>query len=56
LTACALRVVAGMQAKWGAVRIARGATAAQFGHSHGRSHSAIGRISVKGPHASQRYS
>ncbi len=56
LTAWALRVSAGMQAKCGAVRITRGDEIAQLGQCCGRSHSAIGRMSVKGPQASQRYS
>ena len=56
LTAWALRVSAGMQAKCGAVRMTRGDDIVQLGQSCGRSHSAIGRMSVKGPQASQRYS
>jgi hypothetical protein len=56
LTACAFRISAGMQAKCGAVRMTRGDDTSQLGQFCGRSHSAIGRMSVKGPQASQRYS
>ena len=55
-TTWALRWSAGMQAKCGAVRMTRGDDVVQLGQSCGRSHSAIGRMSVKGPQASQRYS
>ena len=56
LVAIAFRLSAGMQKKFGAVRMTRGAEAAHRGQSCGSSHSAIGRVSVKGPHSSQRYS
>jgi hypothetical protein len=51
-----LRALAGMQAKFGAVRITRGDALAQSGQIWGSAHSDIGRMSVKGPHPSQRYS
>ena len=56
LTLWAFRLSAGMQAKCGAVRMTRGEDAVQPGQSCGKSHSAIGRMSVKGPQASHRYS
>lgn len=39
----------------GAFRIARGAAAPQIGHRDESLNSAIGRNTVNGPHASQRY-
>ena len=39
----------------GAFRIARGAAAPQIGHGDESLNSAIGRNTVNGPHASQRY-
>ena len=39
----------------GALRIARGAAALQLGHGEESLNSAIGRNTVNGPHASQRY-
>jgi len=45
-----------MQKKFGAVRMTRSDELSQFGQGCGSSHSAIGRMSVNGPHASQRYS
>jgi hypothetical protein len=39
----------------GAFRIARGAAALQIGHGDESLNSAIGRNTVNGPHASQRY-
>ena len=39
----------------GALRIARGAAALQLGHGEESLNSAIGRSTVNGPHASQRY-
>jgi hypothetical protein len=54
LAACAARVCAETVEQYGAVRKARGASAAQCGHSDGEADSAIGRISVNGPHRSQR--
>jgi hypothetical protein len=56
LVAWALRLSDGMQKKFGAVRITRGASAAHCGQSCGASHSAIGRMSVNGPQSLQRYS
>src|SRR5262249_59002337 len=56
LTAFALRVSDGMQKKFGAVRITRGARIAHCGQACGSSHSAIGRRSLNGPQSSQRYS
>src|SRR5213079_136588 len=56
LVACALRLSDGMQKKFGAVKITRGASASHCGQSCGASHSAIGRIWVNGPQSSQRYS
>jgi hypothetical protein len=56
LVAWALRVAAGMQEKFGAVKITRGDFFAHCGQSCGASHSAIGRMSVKGPQRLQRYS
>src|ERR1700730_6299539 len=56
LVAMAFRLSDGMQKKFGAVRITRGAETSHRGQSCGSSHSAIGRMSVKGPHSSQRYS
>ena len=49
LTACAVRDCADTVEQYGAVRMARGAAAAQRGHSDGSSYSAIGRIRVNGP-------
>jgi hypothetical protein len=43
---------AGIAAKYGAVRNARGASARQRGQAAARSHSAIGRMVVNGPHCS----
>jgi hypothetical protein len=40
----------------GAVSMTRGALALQEGQFAGMSHSAIGRMSVNGPHSPQRYS
>jgi hypothetical protein len=45
-----------MQKKFGAVRMTRGAALSHRGQSRGASHSAIGRMSVKGPQSLQRYS
>src|SRR3981189_280970 len=56
LVAWALRRSEGMQKKFGAVRITRGASIAHCGQSCGASHSAIGRMSVNGPQSLQRYS
>src|SRR5258707_3835033 len=56
LVACAFLLSEGMQKKFGAVRMTRGASLSHCGHSCGRSHSAIGRISVNGPQTLQRYS
>jgi hypothetical protein len=56
LVANAVRRSDGMQKKFGAVRITRGDSLSHRGQSCGASHSAIGRMSVNGPHASQRYS
>lgn len=56
LVACALRLSDGMQKNAGAVRMTRGARASHFGQSFPSSHSAIGRMSVKGPQSLQRYS
>ena len=39
---------------WGAVSMTRGALALQDGQFDGRSHSAMARMSVKGPHSPQR--
>jgi len=54
LVACALRLSAGMQKKFGALKMARGEEFAHFGQLCGASHSAIGRMSVKGPQSLQR--
>jgi hypothetical protein len=43
-----------MVEKFGAVKITRGALVLHAGQSEGRSHSAIGLMSVKGPHLLQR--
>jgi len=56
LVAWALRLSAGMQKKFGAVRITRGDSPSHRGQSCGASHSAIGRMSVNGPQSLQRYS
>jgi hypothetical protein len=56
LVAWASRVAAGIVEQWGAVRITRGALESHAGQSEGKSHSAIGRMAVKGPHSLQRYS
>ena len=56
LVAWAERCDAGMQEKFGAVRITRGDEVSQLGQSCGSSHSAIGRRSVNGPQASHMYS
>ena len=56
LVAWALRLSEGMQKNAGAVKITRGALSSQCGQSCGASHSAIGRMSVKGPQSLQRYS
>ncbi len=56
LVAWALRLSLGMQKKFGAVRITRGASPVHCGQSCGASHSAIGRMSVNGPQSLQRYS
>src|SRR5215213_5486735 len=56
LVAMALRLSEGMQKNAGAVRITRGDSDSHFGQSCGSSHSAIGRMSVKGPQSLQRYS
>lgn len=56
LVAYALRLSDGMQKNAGAVRITRGDVVSHCGQSCGRSHSAIGRISVNGPQSLQRYS
>jgi hypothetical protein len=56
LVAWALRLSDGMQKKFGAVRMTRGDSVSQRGQSCGASHSAIGRMSVKGPQSLQRYS
>src|ERR1700733_8868765 len=56
LVAWALRLSEDMQKKFGAVRITRGDSLSHRGQSCGASHSAIGRMSVNGPQASQRYS
>src|SRR5260370_34453173 len=56
LVAWALRRSDGMQKKFGAVRITRGASTSHRGQSCGASHSAIGRMSVNGPQSLQRYS
>jgi hypothetical protein len=53
LVACAFRRSAGMQKKFGALKIARGETLSHFGQSCGSSHSAIGRMSVNGPQSLQ---
>jgi len=42
-----------MQKKFGALRMARGDELAQFGQVCGKSHSAIGRMSVNGPQSLQ---
>ena len=49
LVAFAIRVEAGRQEKFGAVRITRGALSPQVSQGCGRSNSAMGRMSVKGP-------
>jgi hypothetical protein len=54
LVAWALRRSAGMQKKFGALKMARGEEVAHFGQSRGSSHSAIGRMSVNGPQSLQR--
>ena len=54
LVACALRLSAGMQKKFGALKIARGDEVVHFGQSPGSSHSDIGRMSVNGPQSLQR--
>jgi hypothetical protein len=56
LVECAMRVEAGRQEKFGAVRITRGELAPHISHGCGRSNSDIGRISVNGPQASHMYS
>src|SRR5207253_460836 len=56
LVASALRRSEGMQKKFGAVRITRGEDSSHCGQASGRSHSAIGLMSVKGPQSLQRYS
>jgi hypothetical protein len=56
LVAWASRVEAETVEQCGAVRITRGARVPHAGQSEGQSHSAIGRMAVKGPHSSQRYS
>jgi hypothetical protein len=53
LVACAFRRSAGMQKKFGALKIVRGDELSHFGQSCGASHSAIGRISVNGPQSLQ---
>jgi hypothetical protein len=53
LVAWALRLSEGMQKKFGAVSMARGEGLAHFGQLCGASHSAIGRMSVKGPQSLQ---
>jgi hypothetical protein len=53
LVACAFRRSAGMQKKFGALKIARGEELSHFGQSCGESHSAIGCISVNGPQSLQ---
>jgi hypothetical protein len=53
LVACAFRRSAGMQKKFGALKIARGEELSHFGQSCGASHSAIGRMSVNGPQSLQ---
>ena len=54
LVSCAFRDCVDTVEQYGAVRKARGADAAQLGHSDGRPDSAIGRISVNGPQRPQR--
>ena len=56
LVACAARFSADTVEQYGAVKKARGAPAAQPGHSDASPDSAIGRIRVNGPQLSQRYS
>jgi hypothetical protein len=56
LVACASLRSADIAAKYGAVRNARGASFPQPGHSCAKSDSAIGLMSVKGPHRSHEYS
>lgn len=56
LVAWASRLAVGIVEKYGAVRITRGELAPHAGQSEGLSHSAIGRIVVKGPQSLQRYS
>src|SRR5439155_22122642 len=56
LVAWALRLSDGMHKNFGAVRMTRGDSSSQRGQSCGRSHSAIGRMSVNGPQSLQRYS
>src|SRR5712691_757325 len=56
LVAIAVRRSDGMQEKFGAVSITRGAELSHRGQSCGSSHSAIGRMSVNGPQSLQRYS
>jgi hypothetical protein len=56
LVVCAIRVEAGRQEKFGAVRITRGALSPQVSQGCDRSNSYIGRISVNGPQLSHMYS
>jgi hypothetical protein len=56
LVVWAFRLSDGMQKKFGAVKITRGASTSHRGQSCGASHSAIGRMSVNGPQSLQRYS
>jgi hypothetical protein len=52
--AWASRRSADIDAKYGAVRKARGESSPHVGHSRARPDSAIGLTSVKGPHCGQR--
>jgi hypothetical protein len=52
--AWASRRSADIDAKYGAVRKARGESSPHMGHSSARPDSAIGLTSVKGPHCGQR--
>jgi hypothetical protein len=52
--ACARLRSTDIVARYGTVRYARGASLSHCGQARGSSHSAIGRMSVKGPHWVQR--
>jgi hypothetical protein len=56
LVAYAFRLSDGMHKNFGAVRMTRRDSVSHCGQSCGRSHSAIGRMSVNGPQSLQKYS